>query len=239
MTDLRARCWLLLVLSACAATPATPPPPLSRAVPRVPASHGACLRLVGWTGPAEQCEARATALGRALWVSVVTGCGGDSCAVTNFVVTGAGAPIQLPDGSGDGVVEPALRFAVYPTVHLEEDLAGDERPGAWTVTLDRYELATGASTRWAACMSPTLSPGGRWIVCRDRDGNAYRAAIDGGGWQRIYRLELGAGEAVDWAPYKWVVPAPVSFPTARRIEIVTGLAPDGEASHVDQRPWTE
>lgn len=232
----------LLVLVALAAACGSPSPRnRTETVPPAawPGKTG-CRALVGHTGPDEHCEARRLAGGRAVWTRVTISCGGDSCDVHDYIVTAGRAPVRLEGSGGAVVVDPLARFAIHEVVDLRRDLAGNERLGDWEIYLVRTDLQTGAAARWADCMAPALSPGGRWIICRDRLGDVFRSPTAGGPWERIYQLDLPGDAKVDWVPYAWTRPDQVSFPSPGELEVATAVVRDGDfATHVDRQPWHE
>ena len=218
---------VLVVVAACAhPAPAAPP---------MPTSEAQCLALVGRTAPVESCTATPLAHGRALWIAVTTSCWEDACETDDLLIVGDRAPMPLPgDGGGVVVVDPSLHFALHEQVAME-------RPGQWEIYLARVDLETGEQARFADCMAPALSPGGRWFVCRDAGGDAYRIPVGGGTRERIFQLDLGDGDAVDWAPMRWGRPAPATFPTPSTIVLPTTVRTgDGDfEDRVDRAPWHE
>lgn len=191
-----------------------------------------CRRLIDFTGTAEQCTVHATANGMAAIVSLVTVCGGDVCDGKNSLSIAKAKPLLLPDALWGGGLEllPSLRALVADHV----DLNGRAR--RVEANLVQYDLKTASTTRFAACESPTLSPQGRWIVCRHADGDVFRVSVKGGRPQHVFRTQVKPAEAYR-APHSWALHPPVEFPTPTQMRIPTQLQ-SGEL-RTEQAPWTE
>ncbi len=246
---------LLLAAGACASAPApdsaAKPPP---AEPRpqaeqesedveapVPQEPG-CEELVGWTQPFESCKHEPVAGGKAALVSITTGCGGDSCDVRVFVHRPGQPAVQLPDSIRDGSLTGGTLVVTPSLEHVITDWVGPGRKqGDWRVELYRVELKTGKASPWVkGCFSPALSPGGRWVLCRNRSGDVLKVPLTGGTPTRVPRSGLSA-EQVYWVPYSYIYPEAVSFPSPERLKVTTTVqgGPDGQEERTRELPWKE
>jgi hypothetical protein len=159
------------------------------------------------------------AKGRALEVDVVSSCFGDSCSVEAWLYTDVRPPRTVDEPPF--VVDPNLSWLVF-------DQITPIAAGAWDVRLARLDLVTGAKTTFADCVSPSLSPGEKWIACRTKDGSVYRVPVAGG----TPTLVLQGTGAVVWIPYAHAFPPEVSFPSSTTFEIEGNNSPQ-------VFPWTE
>lgn len=168
-------------------------------------------------------------------IEVRTECGGDSCSVERWIIAADMAkPFHLP-AQAEGWIEvlPSLRHAIADRIDIEGS------GGNWTVRLIRIDLSTGAIEPYADCMSPALSPKGRWIVCRNQRGDVLRMpANEGGGTPAlIHRFAAEHGTA-SFVPHAVDYPAPVTFPS--QTEMLVSTDTTGDQPRVEERaPWTE
>jgi hypothetical protein len=143
-----------------------------------------CLRLLPALTQVSRCWLGRSAGGRAALVWVERGCAGERCnrPLTEdddrvWILTPAHPPRALPSGLGwDGAT-------IRPS--LVEAIVDDGRGHLVRVDLRRGDLAAGE--RFAGCSEPVQSPGGRWIVCRNRQADVLRVPIAGGRLERVYR----------------------------------------------------
>ncbi|MBI4236797.1 MAG: phosphatase PAP2 family protein [Deltaproteobacteria bacterium] len=191
-----------------------------------------CGQLVDYVGAAIECTVQATANGMAAIVSFVTQCGGDLCDGQQWLSIAKGKPIRLPDSLWGGSLE------LLPSLHaiVADHVAMNARTRHVDVSTIRYDLKTAQVTPFAACESPTLSPGGQWIVCRHANGDALRVSTKGERPQRVYRAPMKA-EAIYRAPHSWALNPVVEFPTREQMQITTHLR-EGEDVR-DTVAWTE
>ncbi|NMO15201.1 hypothetical protein HPC49_01355 [Pyxidicoccus fallax] len=201
-----------------------------------------CAALVGWTGPMENCTFTPVAGGKAALVQLKTGCGGDSCAVQVFVYRPGRPVTQLPDSVGDGSLTGGTLVLTPSLDHVITDWVGwGSGTGDRRVELYRVDLRTGEAASWVKdCFSPALSPGGRWILCRNRRGDVLKVPLTGGTPALVHRSGLSE-EDVYWVPYGYVYPDAVTFPSPERIEVSTDVlgGPDGEEKRTLELPWRE
>jgi hypothetical protein len=83
----------------------------------------------------------------------------------------------------------------------------------------------------APCFSPRVSPGGRWVVCRDKDGNVLRVGPEGGLPVVAHRNIFP--ETVPYTPYNGDTPSAVDFLSPSRMLISDGEMPP------EILPWSE
>jgi hypothetical protein len=162
-----------------------------------------CRALTGYAGKGySSCSAELVAHGEAVLVRIETECGCTTCTVEGWLFARGRAPVHLADATGTIDATPSLDVIV-------RDVVGRDARGEWTVSLHRVDAKTGASTPFAACMSATLSPRGRFFACRDKAGNVLRVPLTGG--EPTVVVVAGDGDRVDFAPEAHVYPDPVAF----------------------------
>jgi hypothetical protein len=83
----------------------------------------------------------------------------------------------------------------------------------------------------APCFSPRVSPGGRWVVCRDKVGNVLRVGPEGGLPVVVHRNIFP--ETVPYTPYNGDTPSAVDFLSPWRMLISDGEMPP------EILPWSE
>lgn len=205
-----------------------------------PLSREECLALTGWTQPLESCSLEPVAGGKAAFLQLTTECGGDSCDVQVFVYRPGRPVLRLPDSHKGGsltgghlAMTPSLEHVITDWVGL-----GPKDMGDWRVELYRIELRTGKASPWVkGCFSPALSPGGRWILCRNQSGDVLKVPLKGGTPTLVHRSGLSSGQ-VYWVPYAYIYPEAVTFPSPERLEFTT-VSPGGEERRTQELPWRE
>lgn len=249
---------LLLASGACASAPAPdsaakPPPaePPQQAAQAPEAEQApeedeepvpqqpACEELVGWAQPAERCEREEVAGGKASIVSITEACGGDSCSVQVFIHRPGQPAVRLPDAINEGSLTGGTLVVTPSLEHVITDWVGPgPRQGDWRVELYRVELKTGKASPWVkGCFSPALSPGGRWVLCRNRRGDVLKVPLTGGTPRLVHRSGLSE-DRVYWVPYGYIYPDAVSFLSPERMKVTTTLQ-GGEEEHTRELPWKE
>jgi hypothetical protein len=195
----------LLLALLCAAVP----------LDRLLASGGkldepTCRQATGWRGAIlDGCAVRRAANGKAAIIQLASECGGDSCSTETWVVVAGRPPVHLAAAVGTVEVLPSLDAAISD--HVDHD----PRVG-WCVRLVRIPLGTPTQRHpFADCMSPTLSPDARWIVCRSPTGDVLRVPVTGGPASLLHRVP---GEE-PFTPYAFVYPEAVRFRADRRMVI--------------------
>jgi hypothetical protein len=242
-------CAAVVLLLATVASAAKPlPAELQQRVAQAlkgeePLSLEECRTLTGWEQELEECTLQPAARGKAGLLHLKTGCGGDSCDVRVFVYRPGQPLLQLPDAirggslTGGGLVmTPSLDHVITDWVGL-----GPKSMGDWRVELFRVELRTGKASPWVkGCFSPALSPGGRWILCRNRRGDVLKVPLSGGTPTVVYRGGLSEAQ-VYWVPHSFLYPEPVSFPSPDRFQVTTIVVggEEGEERRTVERPWRE
>jgi hypothetical protein len=205
-------------------------------------SQEECAELVGWKEVVESCTLEPAAAGKAALVQLVTGCGGDSCGVQVFVYRPGKPVLQLPDAIKGGSLTGGTLVLTPSLQHVITDWVGQGREqGEWSVELYRVELRTGKASPWVkGCFSPTLSPRGRWVLCRNRRGDVLKVPVAGGTPALVHRSGLSP-EDVYWVPYSYVYPAAVTFSSPERLQVTTVVqgGPDGQEERTRELPWRE
>ncbi len=186
----------------------------------------ACLARVGYDGPYETCGVETVANGRALMLTIVTECGGDSCSVEAWLLPDATRAEHLSAYEG-GIIAFAPDLSFYVT-DLREFTSSDDFYQNFTVRvpqLVRIDLVTKKSQPFADCMSPVLSPDDEHFLCRNRYADVLRVPVDGGELELL--MSNPRPEPVHWSPYSFTYPPPVSFVSLREIEVnwFNSLAP--------------
>jgi hypothetical protein len=173
--------------------------------------------------------------GNAVVITVVTECGGDSCSsVSSLLREGAKDPLPLGELSGGFAFAPLLDFYVvdHRAFANEADLQANHYQRS--PKLNRVALGTGKSTHFADCFSPTLSPGAKWFLCRNRRGDVLRVPVQGGKLQLVAKNQT-KGQP-EFSPYAYIYPGAPYFYTTSEVRFRSGVADDD----VEQTaPWSE
>jgi hypothetical protein len=118
----------------------------------------------------------------------------------------------LSDESGVFEAAPDGAFLIVDSPIVGEEIASTGP--VIDIELLRVDLPSLERSSFASCMSPRLSPGGKWIVCRTRHADVVRVPIGGGTPEII--VQVGSTEA-RFAPYALIYPEPVEFPQPDRM----------------------
>lgn len=227
------------------AVPSADPAPEPEPIPDDPEWPEHCRGLVNYSEDAqmESCALTLHGNGSALVLHIVSGCGGDSCEVVAWVYTQElGRFVQIPgDVGGTLAADPNGRFlllddATELSIPHEGELR-DPFGGKDELITAKLELPSMTKTPFAACFSSTLSPGGRWFVCRNRTGDVLKVPIEGG----TPALVVKSGVAKDdlrWALYAYGYPEAVEFIGVARLRFRLEIqSRDG----IEEReaPWSE
>lgn len=199
------------------------------------ASREACALAVGHAEPFERCSVTLVGSGNAVVVSVVTECGGDSCSLKSWLLReDSVAPILLGELSGGYEFAPSLNFYVvdYRDFANEEDRLKNYYQRA--PKLLRIALGAGKSAHFADCFSPALSPGGKWFVCRNRNGDVLRVPVNGGKMQLVAKNRT-PGQP-EFSPYAFIYPDAPYFYTKDEVCFRSGVADDNTEQ---KAPWSE
>jgi hypothetical protein len=170
--------------------------------------NAACAELVGWKGPIEDCGITALAGGTAAGIWINTECGADSCASESW---------YFASGAEDGSMIRIDELSADHTLAFVEEMVAE--PGGF-MPVHRMLVVRNRETKisrdFATCGAPRLSPGGAWIVCRDRAANVLRVPVGGGATELV--VESGYPEEhILWRPHWNLYPDPVSFPSPDRM----------------------
>ncbi|MCE9574392.1 MAG: hypothetical protein K8W52_14690 [Deltaproteobacteria bacterium] len=177
-----------------------------------------CQEALGITEDLVDCTIVETGLGTAA-IAIARDCDGEPCDVMTFAITGRDGPRRIAiEGLGIQVILPDGVTAFAGT--------SDQTPAHdYAARLYRVDLAAMTAVEVAACAAPTLSPGGRWIVCRDVRGDIYRMPVGGGRLALVQRLHLA--EAIYREPEIGLMLTAVEFRSPTRMH-VTSITYDGE-----------
>lgn len=169
----------------------------------------------------ESASACIHARGRAVSIGVTTYCGSDSCSVSGWLFTDARPLASIPHETAFEITDD-LQSLFYTRNTMTKNLT-------YEVDVARRDLTTNVDASFAKCASPSISPGGGWVLCRTPKNDVLKAPIGGGATTLV--LE-GNGVVTAWTPYAYIYPRPVSFPSATSMEVWIG----------DQKrvvPWKE
>lgn len=121
-----------------------------------------------------------------------------------------GTLVPIDSGGGNVAASPGGDFLIVD----------DDRAPPDVLRLARIDVATGARSVFADCVSPRLSPGGKWIACRNHAGDVLRVPIGGGKLEVVARSGANADQVL-WVPYSYIWPEPVDFPSSDTVTFLT------------------
>ena len=176
----------MLSVALAPAIPDTTPLEASR-----PLSIELCRALIAEVTDAGRCWITRTSGGAAAFVNIESGVGSDDSV---WFLDTEHPPRRLPDALGwnGATVLPSGRHAILD----------DGNGHLVRLDLSATDLREAARVRFAKCMAPVLSPGGRWIVCRTKRASVLRISVAGGKPRRVYRwpglVALGHHPAVEF-----------------------------------------
>lgn len=171
----------------------------------------------------EGCSLEELGGGSVLLLTLTTECGGDSCSTEAYVQSAelprfVHVPHNLGSGAeaspaGDALFVSTITDAALPVPDEVKERApfGPSEP----IILSRIALPSMQSEPFARCFSPTLSPAGRWLLCRDRAANVMRLPLSGGELALVVSSGLRP-EDVTYVWYAYIWPQPVTFVSATR-----------------------
>jgi hypothetical protein len=186
------------------------------------AQEKACRALTHHEGDFAGCRLKVLGNGAAVMLTIDTQCGGDSCSIRSWVCSKATGEILMPLAFEGGSIEASPDGSFL----LLGDGSGQSR----------VDLPSMRRSKSASCLSPRLSPAGKWFACRSRDYDVLRFPVGGGALETVVGsgLKRGTGYHVEYA-YVWA-PA-VTFVSESEIEYQVIAPPD-----LDERrraPWRE
>jgi hypothetical protein len=186
-----------------------------------------CKQKVEFKGSVDDCYVRVTALGRAAVLFVKSECQ-EMCDVYTWFMTGAdGFQKVRPLDFGNMVILPDLRTGVSGNYTFDED-------GDYTVWLNYLDLSTQKVKQGQECTEPGISPGGKWIVCRDIDGNVVRIPV-GGGDPEVFHKTTASSVHTNRETGVGVFEVEFVSPTEMKVKTYTG----DEEEVVEKVPWQE
>lgn len=194
-----------------------------------------CAAAVDYHGALERCALNLVGTGNALVLTIVTACGSDSCSTENWLLREPpDNVVALPNINGGGFAfDTTLSFYVMDNRSFrdEQDLRNNFYKRA--PTLVKVDLASNKSQPFAACFSPSLSPGGRYFLCRNPQGDLLRVPTAGGKLERFARNQV-KGE-VAFSPYAFIYPSEAYFYRIDQACFRSG----GDDNHEICVPWRE
>ena len=135
----------------------------------------------------EGCTVQVLAGGAGLVTIRTIECEGDGCQNEAQVRVGDKV-FDLPKPFyGKVVATPDMSAAFY-----DDTVTGDK------ILIYRLELATGKTTEHKGCISPALSPGGKWVLCRDLEANVHKMPVAGGALALVEKSKHKGDVLVRW-----------------------------------------
>ncbi len=212
--------WLARVDAAIAAADPDAAPVAAHTAARiVPGTW--CREALGISEDLTDCTVIETGLGAAA-IAVARHCDGEPCDVMTFAITGRAGPRRVAIAGLDLDIQVILPDGVTAFAGTSDQTPAHDD----AARLYRVDLTAMTATEVAPCAAPTLSPGGRWIVCRDVRGDIYRMPVGGGRLALVERLHL---EAIYREPEIGLMLTAVEFRSPTRMH-VTSTTYDGERS---------
>lgn len=152
----------------------------------------------------EGCKVQVLAGGKGIVTIRTIVCEGDGC--QNEALAHVGSRIiALPKPFyGKVVATPDLGALFY-----DDTVNGDK------ILLYRADVASGQTTEHKGCISPTLSPGGKWVICRDVEANVHKMPVAGGPLTLVERSKHKGDVLVRWQFGDF--PRPVRFKDDRTL----------------------
>jgi hypothetical protein len=183
----------------------------------------------------EGCDLGSLGGGAVLLLTLITECGGDSCSTEGYIDSEKlGQFVRVPHDVGGGAEASPSGDALFVTSVTDVAFPAEEGAtprdpwgGSEPLILTRVAVPSMESEPFAPCFSPTLSPQGGWILCRDLGANVLKVPLAGGKPTVLATSGLKAGEAYFvWYAYLW--PDAVEFIGNERLKFRVVPA-DGEA----------
>jgi hypothetical protein len=147
-------------------------------------------------------------------------CEPEHCEADFYLMSGTAGPRRLVgDVYGPWVLSPDRKSLFLGHTGMGVDDNGS-LTGTYEALLTRIDVATLKKSYANGCASPVLSPGKKWIVCRDADGHVHRMPPNGGKLELVHRVDLGK-ETINIDAHIGVSLNPVSFLDRGRMQIQT------------------
>ena len=188
-----------------------------------------CKTLVKAPAEVEECHLDYLANGTAAIFTTVSECGGHLCDVTFHIFTEGRQPYVAESyGPVTWEISPDHQYLLRGELSEYPDVS---------VRTVRKNLDTGKEEHFADCLSPKLSPGGKWYLCRDIKGNVARVPVGGGAMTIIERPTIPKGERVKVGGPFSDYPGPVTFLSDTRYEYSVYTTDEEVVKH--QADWVE
>lgn len=163
-----------------------------------------------------ECWLEPLALGTAARLVAQTSCSGDYCDWEAWLFADGSDRAQRP-APDELSLDHRLAFAEVGVFGAEVAVEVDKR----LVVIDRE---TRRQRAFADCFSPSISPSGGWILCRDRRAAVLAVPIGGGEVTTLIAPKV-APELVLWQPQAYAVPSKVRFEAPDRMRYAVDLMP--------------
>ena len=161
-----------------------------------------CRKLSNWQGNIIECWLQPLANGSAAKLVVQTECGGDSCDWEEWM---------FADNNAEPLTETFDELSADHRIGFRVEIVVDPHTGeTMNMHTNRINRTTNEISAFAKCFSPVLSPGGRWILCRDRNANVLRVPIEGGKPEVVIDSGLEAAD-IYWVSHAYIYPGPIRF----------------------------
>lgn len=230
--------------------PPPPPPPLPELAPRlrhivdasgkqwpledVPVDQATCRKLSKWPADLMECWLEPLALGTAARLVAQTSCSGDYCDWEAWLFADGTARPQQP--------APDELSRDHSVAYIEVGIFGAEVAVEVDKRLVRVDRASRKQRPLGNCFSPSISPAGAWVLCRNRAGAVLAVPALGGDIHPLLTPKVRP-EDVLWQPQFYAVPSKVRFVTPNsmryRVELMPNLTPRLERMRAElEGPFT-
>jgi len=196
----------------------------------VPLDQKTCRKLSGWPADLMECWLESRANGTAAQLVMQTTCAADTCEFETWLFAGGTAKPQRPVAD-----ELSLDHAV---AYEEEVVFSANEAVIVGKRLVRVERESRRRKKFAACFSPSVSPAGHWILCRDRQANVIAVPAQGGEARVIIPSKVRA-EHVLWKPEWYDYPSKVWFEGAGVLHYRMDMMPELPRSIAKRRAQLE
>ena len=198
-----------------------------------------CIKKLGYPKgkPLEDCSVYAVSGHTAAMIHATLYCESEHCENEFYFMSGLAGPIRLAgDVYGPWVFSPDRKSLFMGGTGMGIDDEG-QVTGTYEASLTHIDVSTLNRSYANPCASPVLSPGKKWIVCRDADGHVHRMPPNGGKLELVHRVDLGK-ETINIDAHIGVSLNPVSFLDRGRMQIQT-LTRDNQELKTKVIIWKE
>ncbi len=181
-----------------------------------------CVKKLGYPKKStlERCIVREIGARRAAAIIAVRSCESEHCDTDYFIHSGRLGVRKIDMELGDDLIVSSDSRGFF-IGHMDYVVSDDNSAATgYQTRLSHVEFKTLKRRHVANCTVPVLSPSGRWVVCRDRDGNVHRMSRDGKHSRRIHIVDL-AGERISGDAHIGLHITPVKFLADGRLRVET------------------